>query len=195
VKKLIICLSLCLITSSIYAAELSHPDSLKLYEFTAAIGFSSGELKHSPKKNDYNVIPFHLHFGYDVNYWFGLENHKGTLSFGLEPFLNTIFERDSGVEVGVSSFIKYAYPLSDTFTGFIQGGIGPMYFSIDTVEQDEAGFNFLNQGEVGLAYYFAKDKSFNVSYRFRHISHAKFRSASNGGINSHAAIFGVSQYY
>ena len=70
-----------------------------------------------------------------------------------------------------------------------------MFLSIKSVEQGDAGFNFLDQLGAGLQYKVSERTAIFGGYRFRHISHAGLADRPNGGINSNALVAGFSWLY
>ena len=146
------------------------------------------------EEDDFRVIPLFVNFGYDLNDAIGLDDHKGDLLFGLEPFVNWIHEPEDSVEAGIGIFLRYEYPLFEATDLYLEIGAGPMYFGIDTKLQGDRGFTFLDQFGAGFKWYFAEGKSINLGYRFRHISSAGIREP-NKSINSHAVIVSISKYY
>lgn len=178
------------------ATSAAHAEKkVALQEIRFSSGYIFGDLKPENTDPDYVAFPFTIQFGYNINSLLGIENHKGNLQLAVEPYVAAITTPEAGVEAGVAFFIKYAYPLHSKISPYIEVGAGPMYFGIDTFEQEKAGFNFVDQGGAGFQYFFDTDKSFNLGYRFRHISHAEFTDNENAGINSHAIIAGISLFY
>jgi hypothetical protein len=164
-----------------------------LNEIGIFTGYGRGDI-HAPQ-DDYQVVPAFLRFGFNLNHYFGCGCGWGTFSFNIEPFANYVIDPQSGFEAGVAFMFQYSVRVFDCFRVYLEGGIGPMYLTIETIEQDQEGFNFLDQGGVGFQYFFNDEWALTTGYRFRHISHADFRHASNDGINSHTGIIGLSRFY
>jgi len=180
-------------------------DSFRLSEIAFGTGYAFGDLKYlgdlDPagydlvrEEDDFNVIPFFVSFGYGLNSAIGIEEHRGDLLFGLEPFINLISKPDDNVEAGLALFLKYDYPVTEKTDIYLEALAGPMYFGSDTKLQGDRGFAFLDQVGTGVKWHFADDKSVNLGYRFRHISNAGLREP-NKAINSHAIIISLSKYY
>jgi hypothetical protein len=174
------------------ATSGSESGGVFLNEIGIGSGYSRGSLKDFT--DDYEVIPAFLRIGFNINSLVGLEGHKGTLQFALEPFANPIIGPDEGIETGLDFFFRYLYPLSSTVKLVSEVGAGPMYLSIDTTEQGDSGFNFLDQFGLGLQIGMSEKTALSMGYRFRHISNAGF-SQPNTGINSNALIMCFSFLY
>lgn len=164
-----------------------------LYEVGIFTGYGRGGL-HTPQ-DDYEVIPAFLRFGFNINHLFGCGCSYGTFSFNIEPFVNYVNGPHRGFELGSAFMFMYSKGISDSVKIYIEGGVAPMYLTIETIEQDQEGFNFLDQGGAGLQFCLSSSCALTVGYRFRHISHADLRHASNDGINTHAGIIGLSRFY
>jgi len=175
------------------AQDSDRKGSIHFNEFSAGTGYSFGNLKANT--DDFAMVPLFLDFGFNINSLLGLEDHKGTFQTVLEPFINPIINPEGGVAVGVGMFLKYSYPVWDTVSLYIEAGAAPMYFSIDTYEQGNASFNFLDQGGGGIKYHFADGKSFNVGYRRFHISDLGITDGPNGGINGDSVVASFSWYH
>ena len=158
------------------------------------LGIGSGYAWGSLKENDdIEVVPFSIRVGFDISRLVGMTG-PNTFQFSFEPFYNRITGPEDGEETGLTMFFRYAVPVGEKTSLFGEIGSGPMYFSLDTVEQGESGFNFLNQFGVGFRREVADGIAFNAGYRFRHMSNAGTDSP-NRGINSNAFVAGISLLY
>jgi len=142
---------------------------------------------------DFYAAPTNVHIGYELNNFLGLENHSGRLELAAEIFVHHVNGSEEGKLMGITPIIRYSYPLYDNYLyTYVEGGAGPGYLSIDTKEQGEAGFNFIDQIGGGIQCYFTPSFGFIFGYRYIHISHAGIRDGRNRGIDMHSIIFGVS---
>ena len=157
---------------------------------TFSTGYVWGDLKDS---DDLEIIPFSVRFGFDINEFIGLRG-PSTLQLGVEPFLNTIITPEEGVEVGFNVGFRYIAPVTDGVSIFGEISSGPAYFSIDTVEQGDEGFNFISQFGAGLEFEITNKVAFTAGYRYRHLSNAGLDDP-NSGINTNALITGISFSY
>lgn len=162
-------------------------------EFGVFSGWASGKLKYF--QGDYEMVPLHFQFGFDITSL--LENininTQGKLKFLFEPFLNTIIKPNSNVEVGNNFMLKYAYPITQKFSFFLEGGLGLLYTTQHTYEQ-ATQFNFSEQLGGGVSYRFSKDKALSVGYRRRHYSNADIEEP-NAGIDMDYILCGITIYY
>ncbi|MCW8797449.1 MAG: acyloxyacyl hydrolase, partial [Prosthecochloris sp.] len=71
----------------------------------------------------------------------------------------------------------------------------PMYLSIETDEQRNPGFNFLNQFGLGMQYKISEKLALNAAYRYRHLSHGGLRDNRNLGMDSFGVVGGISFLY
>lgn len=151
------------------------------------IGFGSGYAWGRLERTGQSlaVVPAYVRLGFDMNPLVCMPEGGANLQFALEPFVNTVTEPDNGVEAGVELFIRYLHPVTPTVRLVSEIGSGPMYFSIDTREQGEGGFNFLNQLGLGAQVSVSRKSALTFGYRFRHLSNGGTRQP-NSGINSNA---------
>ena len=158
------------------------------------LGLISGYGKGSVYEGSYQVIPFILHIGIDAKVFFSdLVGHKGTLSFVIEPQLNRVTEPERDIEFGVGVGVQYSYPLTERFSPYIVGVVGPHYLNLAT-ETQARGFIFSCTIGAGSYFFLTKEVALNIGYRLRHMSNAYTRSP-NHGIDSHFAIAGLSVFF
>lgn len=174
------------------ASSESSRRGVHLDEVGIGSGYAWGHLKHTDAS--FSAIPAFVRVGFDMNTLFGMRESGSTLQFALEPFVNTVTKPDSGVEAGLDFFIRYLHPLSPSVKLVSEIGSGPMFLSIDTEEQGDAGFNFLNQFGLGAQVAVGEKSALTLGYRFRHLSNAG-TSQPNSGINSNAFVISYSLLY
>jgi len=182
----------------ISSADTSAPDhaftdqhqSVRSNDLTFSTGYVWGELKGN---EDIGIIPFSVRLGLEINDFAGIHG-ESSLQLGIEPFVNTIIAPDRGIEAGINIGLRYMTPVADGVSVFGEISSGPVYFGIDTIEQGDAGFNFLSQLGAGLQVDLTRNMAFNAAYRFRHLSNAGI-SQPNSGINTNAIIAGLSFSY
>ncbi len=161
-------------------------------EFGAYTGYIHGTLK---QQKHLEAIPLGLRLGFDLKPFtkkFGFDP-KGLLELVYEPFINTITQPHTNVEMGVGMLLKYAYPLTSKFYPFIEAGVGPYYMTLKTHEQSTQ-FNFIDQGGAGFYYFIKKDVAVNVEYRYRHVSNAGI-DHPNGGFEASDYLVGMSLFF
>ena len=179
-------------------ANAASPGELKttgvyLNEISVGSGNAWGTLKSY--SGNLALYPGFLRIGFNMNSVAGIEGARSQLQLALEPFINSIAEPTADVETGMSIGLRYLHKLSAPLYLFTEASFAPMFLSIKSTEQGAAGFNFLDQGGVGLQYKMTRKTALFTGYRFRHISHAGLSDRSNRGINSSAILFGLSWLY
>lgn len=175
------------------SAEKQSSDKPRwLKEVGIFTGYASGKLDEKP---DYELIPTIFRLGFDLNPFinkFGW-NTKGLLEFQLEPFINTVINPNSNVEVGSNFLLKYAFPLTKKIYPYVEGGLGMLYMSQHTREQ-ATQYNFLPQGGAGIMYFLKDNLALSAGYRYRHLSNNSFEHP-NSGINVDMYLAGLSIVY
>lgn len=168
------------------------PERTALYldEISIGNGYAWGSLKK--EREGQSIYPVFVRFGFNANGLFGILSRSSTLQLTLEPFVNAVSGPEDGVETGCGVGIRYLRAVSGKVDLFVEGSIAPMIYTIDTVEQGKAGFNFLDQAGAGLRYRFSAENAVFCGYRWRHLSHAGIAGRSNDGIESDAVIIGFS---
>lgn len=164
-----------------------------LNEIGVGSGYAWGKLKSDP--DNLALYPAFVRIGFNINSLVGIEGRQSTLQLALEPFVNSISDPKAGVETGCSVGLRYLHKLSGPVDLFTEASVAPMYLSIRSAEQGDAGFNFLIQAGGGLQYKVSDRVAIFAGYRFRHISHAGLSDRPNVGINSNAIVAGLSWSY
>lgn len=171
-------------------AEASR--GFQLDEIGIGSGYAGGHMKFTDAT--YQAVPLYLRFGFDMNSVVGIPENKGTLQLAFEPFCNPVIEPESGVETGLNVFFRYLHPVAPSVKLVSEIGSGPIYLSVDSREQGDAGFNFLNQFGLGTQLAVSGNSAITIGYRFRHISNAG-TSQPNRGINTNAVVLSWSLLY
>lgn len=174
------------------AAPTDTHDGVYLDEIAIGSGYAWGHLKFT--RADFNAVPIFVRVGFNMNSVFGMRDSKGTLQLALEPFCNPVTEPESGVETGLNVFFRYLHPIAPSVKLVGEIGSGPMYLSVNSQEQGDAGFNFLNQFGLGAQVAVSENSAITLGYRFRHLSNAG-TSEPNRGINSNALVLSYSLLY
>lgn len=158
-------------------------------EFGVYSGFQRGSLK---EKDDYELVPAMLHFGFDLRPFFKNKS-EFVFEFLMEPFLNTVISPDYNIEIGNNFMLKFALPLNKRLYPYVEGGLGLAYLTQHTREQSTQ-FNFTNQAGLGITYLLRRNLALSLGYRFRHLSNASV-ARPNGGIDTDSVILGLSLLY
>jgi lipid A 3-O-deacylase len=169
-----------------------NSEKIHLEEIGIGSGYGWGGLKLL--EDDYKVFPAFLRIGFNVNSLLGIEGRKGTLQIAIEPFVSPVTSPERGYEAGVDIMLRYLHPIASGVKLVSELGAGPMYLSIDTLEQGDAGFDFLNQIGLGLQLNMSEKTALTAGYRFRHISNGGV-SHPNTGINTNALVMSFSLLY
>ena len=170
--------------------ENGKKSSVYLNEIGVGSGYGWGRLKSDPL--NLALYPAFVRIGFNMNSLVGMEGCQSTVQLVLEPFLNSITRPDAGVETGCSIGLRYLHPFAASVDFFTEASVAPMFLSIKSAEQGDAGFNFLGQFGAGLQYKVSKRAAIFAGYRFRHLSHAGLFDRPNAGINSNALVTGFS---
>lgn len=147
------------------------------------------------EREDYQVIPLFISFGFSLK---SLEekigfNPKGILEFQIEPFLNPVLSPENNLELGVSFFFKYIFPLNKKVAPYIKMGAGPSYLTQHLREQGTQ-INFVEQVGAGISVFLKDNFSFNWEYRYRHLSNAGIKYP-NKGVEAYLSLFGFSYFF
>ncbi len=177
------------------AVELGNGKKSGVYlnEIGVGSGYAWGRLKRDPV--NLALYPTFVRIGFNMNSLVGMEGRQSTLQMVLEPFVNSIADPKGGIETGCTIGLRYLHPLSASVDLFTEASFAPMYLSIKSAEQGDAGYNFLDQVGSGLQCKISKRTAIYAGYRFRHISHAGLTDRPNAGINSNAIVAGFSLFY
>jgi len=184
-------LALTLLFPADHLAAADSTDSEALFrEKGLLIGYGRGSLP----EGGYETIFLMGHLGIDMAKAFpSLKQHRGLLTFILEPQVNPVVSPDNDLEFGLGVGFKYMYPVLDRVSVFANASTGPHYISVNTSKQSD-GFCFANTVGGGLSFSLTKETALSLGYRLRHLSNARTR-APNGGIDSHNVLIGISFFY
>ena len=157
-------------------------------------GFYSGAGYGQTTEGAYVPIFFILHMGMDMKRWIpSLEKHRGKLSLFFEPQFNPSGTPRPNYEFGVGVGLKYAYPVSDVFSVYILGSVGPHYITLNTEDQAQ-GFIFADTIGGGMSVTISPGSALNFEYRFRHLSNAGLE-LPNHGIETNIGLIGFTLFY
>lgn len=195
VKRLILCLTvLFLICSlSVISTDEVFAEETNLKYGFKELGFYSGFLTADlEEKGDYEVIPLMGRWGFDLRPLFKKEINA-IVEFVLEPFINTVYNPDSNVELGCNYILKLGVPVTQKLYPYFEGGLGMIYITQHTREQSTQ-FNFTQHAGAGITYFLKENLTFNLGYRYRHLSNASIKHP-NSGIDSNSIVCGISVFY
>lgn len=153
------------------------------------IGFITGIGTGSSSAGRYHPILLTLHLASDVRRYIPtLSIPRGTMFLLCEPQINPAFAPEGDIEVGVGFGLQYNYHLTDRFSPFIMGTVGPHYITLQDRHQ-ENGFVFASTIGVGIATNLDKRSLLSLGYRYRHLSNGGMNEP-NHGINTHFFTLG-----
>jgi len=192
--KIFIVVVIILSVNYAYCSEEVQKEGRTSDRFFTEMGFITGFGSGSLPEGSYQPVLLIGHFGVDLKRYFReLKNHRGTLSFFLEPQINPVVNPRTDFELGIGIGLQYMYPIMDKLSVYALGSVGPHYISVVTTKQAN-GFIFANSIGAGFYYYLTKDSAINVGYRFRHLSNANLADP-NGGIDTNLGVIGYSVFF
>lgn len=181
-------LGLVFLTANLSLAEEAKPKYFAGVEYLS--GFGWGKL-HAQKS--YHLTPFLVDFDFNLKPLTKRLNFNPSqlLQFQIEPFISFVSSPDTNVETGTSFLLKAGIlPQTWKFQPYIKAGVGMVYMTQHTREQSTQ-FNFIEQGGMGMHYFFQKNTAVTLEGRFRHLSNAGIKHP-NHGINTYFAVAGIS---
>ena len=194
-KRLILSIALILIAAgyqNIGARQMAEKSGrIHLKEIGFLSGWGEGYMEEG--KDNYEIVPLTLRFGFDLLDILPGEKKKGSFDLLAEPFVNPVVGPDSSIEAGCNLLVKYARSLSDSIYPYVEAGTGMIYVK-EEMERQTKGWNFLLQCGLGLNYLIRDDISLTAGYRYRHFSNGG-RKHPNGGIDVNCFIAGISYLY
>jgi hypothetical protein len=169
-------------------AQETNPRCLEAIEVMT--GFGWGKLR---VKDNYNLYPVAVDFDLSLKPLVNKFNFNPPvlLQFQIEPYLAGVSSPESGLETGVSFFIKIGLlPQTHKLQPYVKVGTGLSYMTLHTREQSTQ-FNFIDTASLGLHYFFNRNTAFTLEGRYRHLSNAGI-DEPNSGINTAFILAGIS---
>ena len=125
----------------------------------------------------------------------GKSFYRGQLLLGAEIVYIQFQEPFLTHGVGFTPKIKYMFEGTWRLRPYIEFAGGPFYTDLGgRIPEESSRFNFILTAGGGLSWFFTSQFSFNVGYRFHHISNAGTRMP-NLGLNSSLPFGGFSFYF
>ena len=159
--------------------------------FSIFAGYGTGNLKF--KQSDYSYIHTGLKFAWELGQNQERPYTKGATFFEIAPFVNSVTNSSSGVEVGCKFLFKRLSPLKNSFYLYLEAGVAPTYVTKGTREQSNR-FNFGDEVGIGIQKFINRNKAYWLGYVFRHLSNTGTKQP-NGGINTHSILVGSTFYF
>ena len=166
---------------------------------TQEIGLSAGYLlphrltdEHSTKQSGPAIMPSWAMVLTDPIGWRWI---RGQLMLGVEIVYIQFQEPELTHGVGFTPKIKWMFEGTGRLRPYIEFAGGPFYTDLGgRIPEESARFNFILTAGGGLSWFFTPQLSFNVGYRFHHISNAGTRYP-NLGLNASLPFGGFSFYF
>jgi lipid A 3-O-deacylase len=117
----------------------------------------------------------------------------GALEIGLEPLYQRFVDPVDAFFVGLAAVARYHFISLGRLVPYIEISGAPGHTDLKVREQD-ADVVFLLFAGVGASYFLTERTALYAGYRLQHISNAG-TSTPNQGINSHAAVLGLSVFF
>ena len=179
--------------SSIPSSPIQEPKAECLQTIDFLAGFGWGNL-HG--QNGYRFIPFLADFGFNLKGFlnkFSL-SPKSLIQFQIEPFIGPIYSPHDNLEMGNTFWLKFGLlPDTSKFQPYVKAGAGFDYMTMHSHEQSTQ-FNFIEQGAIGMHYFFSKNNAFTLEGRMRHLSNASI-DEPNHGINTYYVVTGITHRF
>jgi lipid A 3-O-deacylase len=120
---------------------------------------------------------------------------RGQLMLGAEIVYIQFQEPQLTHGVGFTPKIKWLFEGTGRLRPYVEFAGGPFYTDLGgQIPEESARFNFILTAGGGLSWFFTPQLSFNVGYRFHHISNAGTRYP-NLGLNASLPFGGFSFYF
>jgi hypothetical protein len=166
---------------------------------TQEISLSAGYLmphrltdQHTTKQSGPAVMPSWAMVLTDPIGWRWL---RGQLMLGAEIVYIQFQEPELTHGVGFTPKIKWMFEGTGRLRPYVEFAGGPFYTDLaGRIPEESSRFNFILTAGGGLSWFFTSQWSFNVGYRFHHISNAGTRYP-NLGLNSSLPFGGFSFYF
>jgi hypothetical protein len=118
--------------------------------------------------------------------------YRGQVSIGAEMVYIQFREPLLTHGIGFTPKIRYTFVALDRMRPYLEFAGGPFWTDLGgQIPEESTQFNFIVTGGVGIAWFITPQTSFNVGYRFHHISNAGTHYP-NLGLNSSLPYGGFS---
>lgn len=121
--------------------------------------------------------------------------YRGQISLGSEVVYIQFREPFLTHGIGFTPKIKYTFVAHDRIRPYAEFAGGPFWTDLaGKIPEESARFNFILTAGFGCSFFITPQTSFNLGYRFHHISNAGTRYP-NLGLNSSMPFGGFSFYF
>jgi lipid A 3-O-deacylase len=183
-------------TTPAQATEFTAP---QITVGTQEVGLSAGYLlpqllteDHTTKQQGVALMPSWM---ITVTDPLGDSWYRGQISLGSEVVYIQFQEPFLTHGIGFTPKIKYTFVAHDRIRPYAEFAGGPFWTDLaGKIPEESARFNFILTAGFGCSFFITPQTSFNVGYRFHHISNAGTRYP-NLGLNSSMPFGGFSFYF
>lgn len=184
------------ITTPVQATESMAP---QITVGTQEVGLSAGYLlphrltdAHTTKQQGVAFMPSWMMTVTDP---MGDSWYRGQVSMGAEVVYIQFQEPFLTHGVGFTPKIKYTFVAHDRIRPYAEFAGGPFWTDLaGKIPEESSRFNFVLTAGFGCSFFLTPQTSFNIGYRFHHISNAGTRYP-NLGLNSSLPFGGFSFYF
>jgi lipid A 3-O-deacylase len=121
--------------------------------------------------------------------------YRGQVSVGAEMVYIQFQEPVVSNGIGFTPKIKYTFVADNRIRPYFEFAGGPFWTDFtNKVPEESSSFNFILTAGVGCSFFITSQTSFNVGYRFQHISNAG-TSYPNLGLNASLPFGGFSFFF
>ncbi|HBO84470.1 MAG TPA: acyloxyacyl hydrolase [Deltaproteobacteria bacterium] len=158
--------------------------------WTISGGFGTTHPGLGATKSRVETADLILSYGHFLTDEVGRSWYKGRHGILVELPIHLVVKPETTPMVGLTLLASWTFTASKTITPYIFGGGGLVYTDLDLPELGKK-LNGTHQVGAGFHYFFKKNTSLDLSYRFHHISNAG-TGKPNGPLNSSKILFGIS---
>lgn len=191
--------SLFLVGAMMVPAQAADSVSPQITVGTQEVGLSAGYLlphrltdDHTTKQEGPAMMPSWMMTVTDP---LGASWYRGQIALGAEVVYIQFQQPFLTHGMGFTPKIKYTMVALDRIRPYAEFAGGPFWTDLaGKIPEESARFNFVLTAGFGCSYFLTPQTSFNVGYRFHHISNAGTRYP-NLGLNASLPFGGFSFYF
>jgi lipid A 3-O-deacylase len=158
--------------------------------WTVSGGFGTTHPGFGATESRVETVDVILSYGHFLSEEIGRSWYKGRHEILVELPLHLVVKPETTPMAGITFLASWTFTASKTITPYIFCGGGLLYTDLEVPELGKK-LNGTHQAGAGFHYFFKKNTSLDLSYRFHHISNAG-TGEPNGPLNSSKILFGIS---
>lgn len=191
IVKIISLITLILIYCPTIYAETSGPLAKK---GTKQCGVNLGYGYSFESNSDLRFASIYPYFGKVMTDPIGKGWLKGNIEGIVEGAFSYVFKNQKTYSAGINLLARYNFlPASDNWRPYVQGGFGAVYTNL-SLDDFGTNFNFASNAACGIQYFFNKENSINLEWRYFHFSNAGL-DHDNAGLNMNNIFIGFSHIF